>query len=315
MYHRRFRKPSKPAIFAMLMGASALLILLPRDFVAPARDMTQLVALPQYGVSVAARKLSKSASALRGDPVPAAEHEKLLRAKQAVENENIALREQVGQLQNMISQLEGLRRRSNFPAESKLIPARIIGWDAAAGRDSMLLAKGRSSNVQNDEWVASHLAVQAGTSDGVQDDLRVLASESLIGWIDQTSPYVSRMVLLSDRYANRAWRVHVAAVGRDGKSPQFVLDHSELAEFALEGIGDGKMRMHVDARFVNEGLIRVGDVVTSDGRDPKLPLAMVIGEIVQLERIKKQPLLYAAIVKHRCDPKDLGEVLIVDVPR
>ncbi|MBI4580112.1 MAG: hypothetical protein HY718_10450 [Planctomycetes bacterium] len=314
MYYRRLRKPSKPTIFALLMAASAVLILLPREFLGSARQMTQLVALPQYGVSRLAQGVSRSAAELRLETVPAREHDELTRSKQALENETIALRQQILQLRTTVDELQQLRGRSRFPANGRLIPARVVGWDAVPGRDSMVLLKGRSPAVRQGDWVTSRLAVQAGGNDGIREDLWVLARETLIGWVEFTSPYVSRVVLLSDRYANRAWRVYVVAVGRD-KEDEFVCERGEPIVFALEGLGDGKMRIpDVDARLVTSGRIREGDVVTSDGQDPRLPLAMVIGEIVKLQQVKKQPLLYHAIVKHRCDPKDIAEVFVVDVP-
>jgi cell shape-determining protein MreC len=317
MYYRRLRKPSKPTVFAMLIAVSALMVLLPREYLAPARNMTQLAALPQYAVNSAARGMSQSANALRTKPVSAREHDELLKAKQAAENENVSLRQQLALLQDQVGQLRSLRSRAGFPQDAKLIPARVVAWDAVPGRDSMVLLKGRSGSVQQGDWVASNLAVQAGQENGIRDDLRVLASETLIGWIEQTAPYVSRVVLLSDTHANRKWRVHVVAVGRHGRENEFVRNaNQELAAFAMEGIGNGQMRLlDVDARYIREGAIREGDVVTTDGHDPKLPVTMVIGEIVEFTQIQKQPLLYNATIKHRCPPKDISEVFIVDTPR
>ena len=196
-----------------------------------------------------------------------------------------------------------------------MIPARVVGWDAVSGRDSLSLLKGRSSDVRQGDWVASYLDVQAGTESGVRDDLRVLARQTLVGWIEQSAPYVSRMVLLSDAHSKRKWRVNIVAMNRPNQQDTFVADGTEHADFALEGIGKGQMRvLDVNARYITEGQIRIGDVVTTDGSDPKLPLAMVIGDIVDLKKIKEQPLLYHAIVQHRCPPKDLTEVLVVDIP-
>lgn len=301
----------------MLMLASAIMISLPRDFFGSARNMTQLVALPGYAVRQAADQISDSAKSLAAEPVPADKHAEIVRAKQAMENENIALAQQVMQLQNLVAGLQGLRSRPNFPSDARLIPARVVGWDAVPGRDSMVLFKGRSE-VREGDWVTSRLAVQAGSDDGVQENFRVLARETLIGWVEQAAPYTSRVVLISDRHANRAWRVHVLS-RRDGRKDfdfvRHIQNESRLAEFALEGIGNGQMCMEMEARYIAENRIKVGDVVTTDGQDARLPLAMVIGDIVELQQIKKKPLLYNVIVKHRCDPKDLGQVFIVDTSR
>lgn len=314
MYYRRLRRPSKPAIFAMLMVASAGLAILPRSFLSSLRNTTQLAALPQYAVTRAGRGLSQSADGLAAEPVPAVRHAEVLREKQAIENENIALQEQIRSLQTRCEQLQKIRRRPDFPENGRLIPARVVGWDAVPGRDSLVLLNRPSAKVRRGDWVASRIAIQAGSDEGIHDEFRVLAQSTLIGWIEQTAPYVSRVVLLSDRYSNRVWRVHIASVGRGDQRPRFVPRGDDYADFALEGIGEGRMRiLDIDARFIEEGLIRVGDVVTTDGHDPKLPLAMVIGDIIELQQIKKQPLLYHATVAHRFDPADLSEVLVVDV--
>jgi hypothetical protein len=85
-----------------------------------------------------------------------------------------------------------------------------------------MLLKGRSATVNPGDWVASRVAVQAGSHQGVRDDLRVLGRETLIGWVEQTAPYLSRVVLLSDKFSNRVWRVHVAARRTGQKSYDFV---------------------------------------------------------------------------------------------
>jgi cell shape-determining protein MreC len=321
MYHRRFRKPSKPAIFVMLMLASGVLALLPRDFLAPLRHMTQLAAIGQYGVSGAAKSITQSAKGLRAEPVPAARHAETEAARKAAENENVALRCELERLREINHQLEQVRNRPQFPSEGRLIPAQVVGWDALPGRDSITLLKGRRPEVKQGDWVASRLAVQAGSHDGASDDLRVLsiealAGQTLIGWVEQASTYASRVVLLSDRYTHRKWYVHIVSMGRPGRENAYVMENGRPTDFALEGIGDGKMRiLDVNARFINDGLIRVGDFVTTDGRDPKLPLTMVIGEIVKLDKLSKHPLLYHAIVEHRCNVKDLSQVFIVNIPR
>lgn len=314
MYPRRLRRLTRSHAFAIMMVAAAGYLLMPRDFLAPARDMTQLIALPQTAATRVAEAVAGSAQAISHPPVPAEEHEKLLHEQQAAENENIALRQQVIQLQAIVGDLQHIRGREGFPGNAQLIPARVVAWDAVPDRESLLVTKSRSPEVRRGDWVASRLAVQAGSQDGLQEGLAVLARESLLGWVEQTAPYVSRVVLLSDRYSNRVIRVYVAAVGRKGREPQYVLHDGTPAEFALRGIGNGKMKiLDINARFIDEDLIRVGDVVTTDGHDPAMPLTMVIGEIESIERIRNQPLLCEAVVKHRCDPGDLSRVYIVDL--
>lgn len=221
------------------------------------------------------------------------------------------------QLQATTDELRRIRGEPGFPEGGVIVPGQVIAWDAVPGRESLVL-KGRGAKVG--DWVTSHLAVKAGQQDGVQEKQAVLARETLIGWIEQASPYMSRVVLLSDPVASKARLVHIATQ-RAGQQTAFVADVTgrRPADFALAGLGNGRMKvMDIDARYVNENLIKVGDLVISDDRDQRLPMSLVIGEIVELRQVRgksQKPLLYEAVVKHRLDPKSIGEVYIVNMGR
>ena len=299
----------------MLMAGSIICLALPRDWLLPAREMTQLIALPQYAVNRAADRATDPVQTVRRRTVPADEHARLTERLQNLENELATLRLQGIQQEAMLEELTGVRHLPGFPADGLLIPASVVAPDAAPGRESLLVSKGRRHKVQPGDWVTSWLDVTAGAADGVHRDLAVLARQTLIGWVEQVSSHTSRVVLLSDPAANKAWRVHVA----QADTCQFVADlkdHRKPADFALRGIGRGQMRIaDIDARFVDSKTIRLGDLVTWDERDPRLPLALVIGEITDLRQDPQQPLLYEATLRHRHDPKQLDQVLIVDLSR
>ena len=307
--------PSKPTIFAMLMLASAMLLVVPADLLRPARNMTQLIALPQWALHRATHKATEPIKALTRQPATAEQQAQMLHDKQGLENENVALRQQIEALKLSVQELT-LLRRQGFPEAGVLIPAPVVALDAAPRRDSLLLGKGQLKGVKRQDWVTSRLFVQVGEQDGVRRQLAVLARESLIGWVEQTTPLTSRVVLLSDAYASRPMRVHFVHFDASARRYLQVKAEGRVAPFALRGIGGGKMIVaDIDRTFIADGVVAVGDLVTSDPNDPKLPRAMVVGEIIELHQNEDKPLFYDAVVRHRHDPKALSQVYIVDLSR
>lgn len=315
MQYRRFKTPSKPTIFVILMLVSGVSSLLPTDFFGPARVLTQLVAVPQWAAHQASQRVAEPIQALTAKPMAAEEQARLQRHDEALENENTVLRQQVYELQLTIQELTLLRKQSQ-QRDGVIIPAPVVALDAAPGRDSILLGKGKIQGAKREDWVASRLLVQVGQQDGVQGEEAVLARETLIGRIEDTSPLTSRVVLLSDQYTNRAMKVRIMHF--DDQSQRFlqVTSAGRIAEFVLRGAGAGKMIVpDIRNDFIDAHVVAVGDLVTSDPQDPKLPLGMVIGEITELRHNKDNPLLYDAVVQHRYDPKNLSQVFIVDLSR
>jgi len=319
MHYYRFRRPSSKTVFAVLMAVSLTCLFLPRDLFRPARSMTQLTALPQYAVKRAAEHVADGGRSLRKTVGASDEAEALAEQFQALQNAHTVLQQQVIQLEATVEELTAIRGLDGLPVEANLIPARVIAYDAAQGRESLSLSQGSQHRVRKGDWVASFLDVAVGAQQGVQDNLAVLARQTLIGLVEQTASHTSRVVLLSDPVANKAMRVHV--VQADPHAQRYLPvadlnDSSKKADFALQGIGKGQMRIRdIDARFVQSEAIRVNDLVTSDDRDPRLPCSLVMGQIVELRQDKKNPLLYDAIVHHRCDPKELERVFIVRLAR
>jgi cell shape-determining protein MreC len=302
----------------MLMIASAGLILVPRDTLVPLRNVLRLLALPQLIATQAAGGLAEPLRNLGTPAISGEQHAALLKEKEALENENISLRLKLAELEARIDELAMVRQRG-FPTDAALVPAKVVALDALASRGSLLLDKGSSHNVRSGDWVTSRLFVDAGTSDGARPGAGVLARESLIGWVEESEYFTSRVVLLSDRSTNRPTSVHITRHDPARNTWQVVTVGSKPALFSLYGAGRGLMKIvEIDARAVDQGLIRAGDLVTSDPRDPRLPVAMVIGRISRLERVrtdKKKPLYYVAEVEHRYDPRLLSEVYIADLSR
>lgn len=314
MWLNRLKWPSKPTIFALLMVGSLAYLLLPSDPLAGARGMTQLIALPQWAAHQVAQKAVAPIRQLAESQLSVSQQQSLLDENEALVNENVALRCQLTDLRATLEELTLLR--AHLPATGVVIPAPVIGLDAAPRRDSLLLAKGRTHGVRDRDWVASRLFVEAGEQEGVAPDTAVLARESLIGWVERSASLTSRVVLLSDAYANPAMRVNIAHF--DSQSGRYlqVTRSGRVAGFVLRGSGGGRMLIpDIDREFVDAGVVAVGDLVTSDPSDPRLPMAMAIGEITALHHNREQPLLWHAEVVHRYDPKALTQVYLVDLSR
>jgi cell shape-determining protein MreC len=301
------------------MIASAVLLLLPWDILGRARGLSELAAVPQAALTAAKDGMSGPLGNLVSRPaITAEEHARLVAQLDATQNENASLAARNFELQAQISDLTHIRKQG-FPERGRLIPAKVIAADAVASRSSLKLSRGSMANVKTGDWVTSRRFVDAGAADGVPKGAGVLARESLIGWVEDTDPLTSRVVLLSDSMSRSKMVVNIGRVDAKTGARQFASFDGKPAGFALEGAGRGLMRIpDLDADWVKKGIIRVGDIVTSDSNDAKLPVAMVIGEITALEPVrdnKKKPLYYRAMVKHRYDPQRLSQVFIADFSR
>jgi cell shape-determining protein MreC len=316
MSTNQFTSPSKRTVFALLMAGSALMLALPYDYLRrPAGEMVQLIAYPQWAVQQATLKAKEPFEALARQQITAGQQAQLEEENKGLENENVVLRQQIETLKQTINELT-LLRGNGFPSQGLLVPADVVAADAAPREDSFVISKGKARGVKHQDWVASRLFVQAGDRDGVSRDAAVLARQCLIGWVEQTASFTSRVVLLSDPAANRGVRVHIAHHDPQTRQPLQVLWDDRIAEFVLQGAGGGKMIIRdIKNDFVKAGYIAEGDLVLSDAHDPRLGQSLVIGEIELLRHNKDKPLLYDAIVRYRFDPHNLSEVLIVDRSR
>lgn len=301
-YHLRLtRPPSKTAVLRALLVASAVMLMLPSDFLKPLRGMAQLIAIPQWAVREGTVQVRQQIQSLASESIPAEKHQEVLREKAALENELASLRQRLVDAESSIQELTGLRKR--LPAQATLVPARVIGLDAAAGRDSLLVGDLKGLKARQGDWVASRVFLDAGTESGVRDQLAVLSRECLLGWVEQSSAFASRVVLLSDPLTRRP--LHVRIGSRRKQAPLYTA-------FALEGAGQGRMLIpDVPADLIKGGRVAVGDVVTSDPSNPNLPVALVIGEIRELVRNRQKPLFYDALVAPLLEPASLSHVYVV----
>lgn len=299
----------KPVLFGLLMAASFIMAMLPTETLSRLRGIGQPLGLPQWLMQKATLETHRTATTLISRNVPVDEYQQLEIERDALLNEIATLRYQNAQLQTTVEELANVRSMG-FPREGTLIPARVLAMDAAPGRDTMLVAKGNLQKVEKDDWVVSSLTVGAGANEGVKPQSHVLGRQCLIGWVDQTNLLTSRVILLSDKLAgkSRPRRVLIHAAGPSSRPSEV-----QPEVFVLEPHGGGRMIIRdIPRRMVDAGQIQVGDLVTSAPDDTRLPLAVVIGPIEDLQPNRDKPICFDALVRHMIDPASLSEVIIVD---
>jgi cell shape-determining protein MreC len=303
----RIRRIRKPQIFALLMFAGVAALFLPRHFFGPMRNLVSLAAYgPQKAVTGTVRAIDAGVASLTSKSVPSEQYELLQREVLALRNEKASLYRQRDQLEAKLSSFNSMRKYGF--KDGTLIPAAILACDAAAGREALLLGKGKLSNLKNGEWVASRFLIGAGREDGIVDQSAVLARECLIGWIEDASQVTARVVLLSDPIARRGTS---ALIQRKGKC---LSENGHEVSFSLEGAGGGEMRLiDISHDYYEKRLIAEGDEVLSQPT-PQLPVSLVIGYITRFERVRQKPVYFTAVVKPPFDPRKLEQVFVVDVP-
>jgi len=299
---RRLRRPSKPTVFAGLMALSMVGMLLPERLTRFKCGLVQLLAPLQYPLKATSERVSDQMRRLANPPVDPQQYEQLVRARQVLENQLIALSERVRELTRVNRELARLRRSGL--THGRLIPARVLAYDAVPWRDSLVLDKGGALGVSSANWVTTHRLVDAGQDRRVREGLFVLGAESLIGRIEQVAPYTSRVVLLSDPTTTLEVRIGRFEQGRLG-----ILEN----RFLLRGRPGGQMWVvEVDYRkYIESGLVRKGDLVVRQA-DASLPVTMLIGKIVELQRDRANALLCHLRVAPPVPFKDLSRVYIVD---
>src|SRR5690606_20782197 len=143
-------------------------------------NFAQLAAPFQWLAAETSRGATEPFRELGSPVIDAEKYAELMKRIEALRNENASLALHAVELQAKVSELTHIRQ-AGFPAHGRLIPARIIAADALASRGSLLLSKGRASNVKLGDWVTSRRFVNAGSEDGLRPGTSVLARESLIG--------------------------------------------------------------------------------------------------------------------------------------
>jgi len=299
---------SRRGVFVILLLLSAVALLLPPRWTDPAKHVAQLLVPPQdllYGAAHrAARSLDRLEPSTDGDSA-----EQLAEAR-------LELASLSARLQQLQAENEMLRavRAVSLPPAIPILPAKIVARDVAAWRDSIIVARGSSRGASWHDWVSARFFVDKGHTSNVAEGQPVLARQALIGRVEQVSPYVSRVQLLTDVDAPR---IEVRIGSGSGAAMQFV-------DYPCSIRGGGRQTMlieGVDYRYIEaastpsreDGRRRIqpGDLVFSSPGQLGLPGPMLIGKVSRLEEDPKKRLVYNLIVEPMVKLDDLREVYLI----
>ncbi len=303
----RYRLSARGAFF-LLLTASAVGLWLPPQWGDALKHPVQVIVPGDdlvYGMSYHAAR--STATLNDRDREARVEREAMLHELAS----QVAIAEE---LREQVRQLQGLRA-SDVPQGVPLLPAKVVAWDIVAWRDSLLVERGSHRGVSWQDWVATRLFVTEGGDSGVAAGQAVLARECLLGQVEQVSPYMSRVRLLSDADSPR---IQVQIGSRTGRGVEFV-DYP----CSLRGLGRGRMVIEdVPYQYVqvDEGeeraaggfrRIQQGDMVFSAGGQLGLPVPLIIGRIADISKDLKKRLVYTVNVESVVSPTEIREVFIV----
>ncbi len=300
-------KPNRNVVFVMLLAASALAIFLPPSWTDTPKHVVQLLVPAQDLMRSAAYR----AAAWNNPAAPDVPHDDMIHESCFLSL--AAERARVAELQGEVDRLRALREHQ-LPPSIPLLDAKIVARDIAAWRDSVLVTRGSTHGVSRQDWVASRLFADRGRASAVEDGQAVLARQSLLGRVEQVSPYMCRVQLLSDINSPRI-EVRIMTGGAD---PGVMIDYV----CSLRGLGGGRMQIeNVEGRYLEQGAskpkagqsrtIAPGDMVFSAPGQLGLPIPLAIGRISEITENPKERLVYNLIVEPIESIDQLRDVFIV----
>jgi cell shape-determining protein MreC len=240
-------------------------------------------------------------------PVPSEQFEQIQREKEAAERRFAAVSLRAQQLENQVVLLTAAREWNAggqpLGAQGKLLPARVVAEDLLPWRSARTINVGLLQGVAPGSTVTSHeLDIDRGTADGIAGGQAILLGESLLGFVDEAGSHIARVKLLSD--VDVQMKVRIGRLEGDAFQS---LDRY----YWLIGKGRGQMQIRdVEAKEVQGGIIRTGDMVLSDPQSDSLPAAMVIGRITHIESDRDNPLFAILTVEPAVAPDSLRRVYV-----
>jgi len=290
-------------LLAFVVLGGAVCLVLPERVAGALSSLAQVFAPLQ---DLVYRSVAIATDALRNvspELVPAERDERLAAEHEALRRRAESLAARVADLERRNEELAGIRR-AGLGDRGRLIPARVIGGDAASWRDSALVPGGALRGLRAGQFVVSqHFAVDAGSEIGVADGMKVLAGELLVGVVDRVATHTARVRLVTDPETEIEVLVGRMAEDRFSAAP---------SRFRLIGVGSGKMRIgDVDRRYIETGDIRVGDSVLTVPDDPWTPPAIHIGTVTSADPDPDNRLLYLLTVTPAEDPSNVRAVYVV----
>ena len=302
-------KPSQRGWFIGLLVLSALALCLPPRWSDAFKHVVQIMVPAEDLLYAAGHRTVQSMKGIGEEHASEQmEREALVRALAA----QCLLAEQ---LRKEMADLQALREGC-APLNITILPAKVVARDIVASRDSLLVEQGSYRGIGWRDWVASHVFVQQGYENGVDPGQAVLTRECLLGRVEQVSPYMCRVQLLSD-VDSPPIEVHVGAVV-DGK-PRFV-------DYACSLHGRGRQEMvikDVPYKYVQAdaeggpeeeaGRIRLGDLVFSAPGQLGLPVPLIIGRVAAFETNPKTRLVHTVVVEPAVEIEDVRDVYIIPI--
>ncbi len=305
---RRY-KPSQRGWFISLLLLSGVALCLPARWSNAFKHIVQIMVPAEDLLYATSHRTVQSMKHISdGDTFELTEREGLVRELAA----QYALAEQ---LRKEMADLQSLRNGC-APLSIPILPAKVVARDIVASRDSLLVEQGTFRGIGWRDWVASRLFVRQGYENGVDPGQAVLTRECLLGRVEQVSPYMCRVQLLSD-VSSPPIEVKVGAVV-DGK-PRFV-------DYACSLHGRGRREMVIkDVPYMHvqvdgeEGTepeakrIGIGDLVYSAPGQLGLPVPLIIGRVVAFETNPKKRLVHTVVVEPAIEIEDLRDVYIIPI--
>jgi cell shape-determining protein MreC len=277
-----------------------MLIALPTTFTNRAAGLLQILAPLQDG-------LIRGADYIIGpsDPTTSPESNTETLDQQAVKSAIASLTTQNQSLRRELERLAAVRQRGMGPG-GRLIPTRVLSWDASNWRDSRQILGGVKAGLTPGAGVVTnHFAIPLTQADLITTGMGVLAAERLIGTIDNVGSFTSRVRLLSDPGSELT--VTLAALDADTLIPI-------NAKFILVGKGAGNIQIReVHHQYVDNGAISLGDYVLTLPDEPLLPPSITIGTVSNITPDRENALLYNLDVETGIHYADLRRLYVVDL--
>ncbi len=290
-------RPTRPALFAILMAAAALVALLPARWTSFVNGLLQPGVWLSGPASQATRAVRSATDAAPPAPDPA-EFEELLHTKELLERQLHHQELMIAEMDRLLAEVTGLRDQLVDP-NARIIIAPVVGADASARREVLLIGKGSRAGVRVGDWVA------AGAVTGVHPGARTardrLLQQWLVGRVVDVAPYVAWVQLTTDPQFGRmaAWAADASADGT-----------WRIAErqCVLYGVGDGLMRIEqatVDYRQTGQifVLVPIGH--------PR-PMALLAGVVVG-GRMLETGLHFDLDVRPPADARRLSYVYVISL--
>jgi cell shape-determining protein MreC len=295
----RSRAPRKSFVFAMLMVAAALALLLPDGCTAWLDGARQPLAFLQWLVAGGARSSSRLLSAAARDGVSRAEFERLAAENAALRQQLALQRLSAEELERRLVELSGLAEPLQDLAV-RIHVATLVGGDSSPSRHAVVITRGEADGVRLGDWVAA--GAPRDESDPAASGRELLARQWLLGKVRVAHAFTSEVLLITDP-AFGPERVYPARLSEGGG----VFGERECL---LYGAGS-----HAEIRAAAENYLRLGftDVVV---RLPtNRPLSLPIGRIVGAEPLRESALHFDLRVEPCGDVRRVTRVYVISLAR